>query len=462
VKSNSQKTVEFGLTEALSTGIPGKPKFRLGKKYLLLAASALVCWAAFGLAQSVKAEDAFTVAGINSTLPGWSQTAKSEESSQPRQQVADDAAFSALTSLARQIGTDQPQSASGKTSQSSDLPFDDQSYAALRSFAQGMGTAQPASIKGQPKLAEAETLMDFLAGKGSSEAPAATSPKAPAAGRKTSSAPVEAHFIGSQACQTCHAPLIAEFQKTLMGKIGTTQKGKFECENCHGPGSAHVKAGGGRGVGGILSFGSDDPRPVEERNGICLACHQKGERNYWAGSVHETRGIACTNCHTVMKNVSRKQNLKTEVEAETCFQCHQLKRAQMQYSSHMPIREGKLTCSNCHNPHGSITDKLIRQASVNENCYQCHAEKRGPMLWEHSPVRENCLNCHQPHGSNYEYLLKVARPRLCNECHSTVHSPTAGGGLGLPNTPYVLGRACGNCHSNIHGSNKPNGMFFLR
>ena len=104
-----------------------------------------------------------------------------------------------------------------------------------------------------------------------------------------------------------------------MGKIGTTQKGKFECENCHGPGSAHVKAGGGRGVGGILSFGTDDPRSVEERNGVCLACHQKGERNYWAGSIHETRGVACTNCHTVMKDVSRKHNLKTEVEAETCY-----------------------------------------------------------------------------------------------------------------------------------------------
>lgn len=462
MKSYSRKTVEFGLIEALSTGVPDRPKFRLRKKYVLLAASALFCWAAFGLSQSAKAEDAFTVAGINSTLPGWSQAAKSEQPSKPDQQIVDDSAFSALTSFAQRIGAEQPKSASGKTSQSSDRQLDDQTFAALREFASRVGTTQPASIKDQPKLAEAETLMDFLAGKGSTSAPAATSPKAPAAGQKSSSAPVEAHFIGSQACQTCHAPLIAEFQKTLMGKIGTTQKGKFECENCHGPGSAHVKAGGGRGVGGILSFGSDDPRSVDERNGICLACHQKGERNYWAGSVHETRGVACTNCHAVMKSVSRAHNLKTEVEAETCYQCHKIQRAQMQYSSHMPIREGKLTCSNCHNPHGSITDKLIREASVNDNCYKCHAEKRGPYLWEHAPVRESCLNCHTPHGSNYEYLLLVARPRLCNECHSTVHSPTAGGGLGTPNLAYTRGRACGNCHSNIHGSNHPNGVYFLR
>ncbi len=455
VKSNSRQTVEFGLARALSTCIPDRPKFRLGKTFTLLAAAALFYGAAFALAHPVKADDAFTVAGINSTLPAWSQAAKTQESNQP-QQIADDSAFSQLTSFAQQIG------AGTKAAQSSDRQFDDQTVAALRDFAQRVGSSQPESIKAQPKLAEADTLMDWLAGKGSTQAP--TAPQAPAAGGKGYIAPVEAHFIGSQACQTCHAPLIAQFKITLMGKIGSTPqgKGKFECENCHGPGSAHVKAGGGRGVGGILSFGIDDPRTVDERNGICLACHQKGERNYWAGSVHETRGLACTNCHSVMKNVSRKQNLKTEVEAETCFQCHKLQRAQMQYSSHMPIREGKLTCSSCHNPHGTVTDKLIRQASVNDNCYTCHAEKRGPYLWEHAPVRENCLNCHVPHGSNYEYLLQVARPRLCNECHSVVHSPTAGGGLGLPNTPYVLGRACGNCHSNIHGSNSPNGMYFLR
>jgi len=391
------------------------------------------------------------VAGINSALPSWSQTAKSEQSNQP-QQSADDSALSALTAFAQQLGTTGSKPASA----------DDPAIAELKAFAQRVGAGQPASVKDLPKLAEApQTLMEFLQGKGSSETPAAMPPKGSKS--KSSGRVVDAHAIGSKACQTCHAPLIAEFKKTLMGKIGETPKGrgKFECENCHGPGSAHVKAGGGRGVGGILSFGADDPRSADEKNGLCLACHQKGERNYWAGSVHQTRGLACVNCHTVMKNVGRKHNLKTKVEAETCYQCHKIQRAQMQYSSHMPIREGKLTCTNCHNPHGSITDKLIREASVNDNCYKCHAEKRGPFTWEHAPVRENCLNCHTPHGSNYENLLVVARPRLCNECHTVVHSPTTGG-FGAPITAYVLGRACGNCHSNIHGSNARNGQYFLR
>jgi DmsE family decaheme c-type cytochrome len=446
VKNCERRAADIASNEASSAQVTQKSKFRLSRKFLYFTASALIC-ASLGLTQSVKADGALTVAGIQSVLQGEPQALKSQQATQASQQ---DDAVSALSSFAQQIGAP-------------DAKFDDQAFAALQDFAQRLGTAQPQSIKALPKVAEAKSLLEFLQqGGSSSQSEPAAPPKGSAAGGKRTSAPVEAHFVGAKACLTCHAKQTAEFERTLMGKIGKTQKGKFECENCHGPGSAHVKAGGGRGVGGILSFGKDDPRSIEERNGLCLGCHQKGERNYWAGSIHETRGVACTNCHTVMKDVSRKHALKTEVEAETCYQCHQLKRAQMQYSSHMPIREGKVTCSNCHNPHGSITEKLIREASVNDNCYKCHAEKRGPYLWEHAPVRESCLNCHKPHGSNYEYLLQVARPRLCNECHTAVHNPTASGGFGFPNTAYVLGRACGNCHSNIHGSNHPNGMLFLR
>jgi DmsE family decaheme c-type cytochrome len=443
VKNCGQLAVDIASSEAWSAQVPQKNKSRLNRKFLFFTATALIC-ASLGLAPSVKAEGVLTVTGIQSALQGGPQALNSQQIVQP----AGDEAVSALSSFAQQI--DSP---AART----DRQVDNQAFAALQDFAQRLGTTQPQSIKDLPKLAEAKTVLELLQGIGSSSAPA----PAAAPAKKRTAAPVDAHFIGSKACQTCHAPLIAEFDKTLMGKIGHTPaaRGKFECENCHGPGSAHVKAGGGLGVGGILSFGADDPRSVEEKNSICLACHQKGERTNWAGSIHETRGVACTNCHSVMKNVSRKHNLKTNVEMETCFQCHQLQRAQMQYSSHMPVREGKVTCSDCHNPHGSITEKLIREASVNENCYKCHAEKRGPMLHEHAPVRENCLNCHQPHGSNYENLLKVARPRLCHECHAFAHGT---GGFATPTTAYVLGKACGNCHSNIHGSNSPNGMFFLR
>jgi DmsE family decaheme c-type cytochrome len=220
-----------------------------------------------------------------------------------------------------------------------------------------------------------------------------------------------------------------------------------------------LKPSDGSSVGGIISYRKDDPsRRVEDNNAICLACHERGGQTYWSGSVHETRAVACTECHTVMVPVSRKFALKTKTELETCFQCHKDQRAKIFRSAHMPIREGKVTCSNCHNPHGSATEALLKENSINDNCYKCHAEKRGPFLFEHAPVRQNCLSCHDPHGSNTEYMLKVSRPRLCAECHGFGHGGLTQGPLSVE----TFGRSCQNCHTAVHGSNSPSGPLLQR
>ena len=335
--------------------------------------------------------------------------------------------------------------------------------AALREFARQIGPDQTESIGSLPKLADADNLLDFLRQGGSSSQPS-TAPKGPTkgngpvAGGTKPSVSVEASFVGAKVCVTCHASQAESFSHTLMGRIGKTQKGKFDCENCHGPGSAHVKAGGGRGVGGIISFRPEDTsRTAEENNAICLTCHQRGDRTYWSGSTHETRGLMCTNCHTVMKQVSRKFQIKTAFEPDTCFQCHKDRRAQLFRTSHMPLREGKMVCSDCHNPHGSATEAMLRENSINDNCYKCHAEKRGPFLFEHTPVRENCLNCHDPHGSTNEYMLKISRPRLCTECHAFGHGTTSG-----PLAVQSISRQCQNCHTEVHGTNSPSGPLLHR
>ena len=89
-----------------------------------------------------------------------------------------------------------------------------------------------------------------------------------------------------------------------------------------------------------------------------------------------------------------------------------------------------MVCSDCHNPHGSPGDtKSLKEFTVNETCYNCHADKRGPLLWEHQPVRENCLNCHTPHGSNQPRLLIERMNFLCSSCHSA-QSNNSGGAFG--------------------------------
>lgn len=270
-------------------------------------------------------------------------------------------------------------------------------------------------------------------------------------------------YVGAETCKGCHEDAFHDFGSTKMGRLFLKQPRNAEerlaCESCHGPGKAHVEAGGGKGKGGLITFANNDPHPVEVRNAVCLGCHEKGARLFWKGSPHELRDVACTTCHKVMQVVSPRFALAKATEIDTCGQCHQQRRAQQMRWSHMPLREGKMTCSSCHNPHGTVTPALLKENSVNDTCYACHAEKRGPFLWEHAPVPESCVNCHDPHGSNYQQMLKVPKPRLCQQCHVESRHPTQTYSRADRN---VLGRACNDCHVTIHGSNHPSGMGFTR
>lgn len=271
----------------------------------------------------------------------------------------------------------------------------------------------------------------------------------------------KAEIIGSEQCLTCHGEkILADYQHTVHFKVeqnAATALEKNMCEACHGPGSTHVEKPEDHSL--HLTFNPKYKESTQEWNAACLQCHESDQRTHWTGSMHESRGLACVSCHTVMKSISGEKQLAKPSAAEVCFTCHKMKKIQFQKSSHMPLMEGKLTCVDCHNPHGSPNPSMLSENTVNDNCLKCHTEKAGPMLWEHPPVRENCLNCHTPHGSNHDNLLVAKRPRLCQRCHIESRHPT---------TPYsgvqlqAIDRGCVNCHSQIHGSNHPSGMLFLR
>jgi DmsE family decaheme c-type cytochrome len=223
----------------------------------------------------------------------------------------------------------------------------------------------------------------------------------------------------------------------------------------------HAESGGEK-RGSLITFSKKDTVSVERRNATCLECHSGGNRTMWAGAAHESRGVACTNCHTMMKQVSERGMLKYATAMETCGQCHQQRKNQMQKFAHMPVREGKMDCTSCHQPHGTASDKLLLASSVNETCYSCHTEKRGPFLWEHAPVTESCSNCHDAHGSSNEKQLVAPRPRLCQRCHDPSGHPGRPYPETASNSRFVFNRSCSNCHFNIHGSNHPSGKTFTR
>jgi DmsE family decaheme c-type cytochrome len=269
-----------------------------------------------------------------------------------------------------------------------------------------------------------------------------------ASSAKQDKAPPADAFVGMETCASCHEDTVKAF------KLTPHARGEQSCESCHGPGKAHVDADGDKSK--IRTFKALTP---PESSGVCMDCHNKGGQKHWVGSSHDAKNVACSNCHNPHPKGPVPKALLAKPQQALCTGCHLQKKAQLMRAGHMPIREGKLMCTNCHNPHGTPNDKMIIQASVNQNCYSCHAEKRGPFLWEHAPVRENCLNCHEAHGTVNEKMLRVKAPLLCQQCHQTSSHP----GPAYPaQARYAFNQGCLHCHPAIHGSVHPSGNRFFR
>lgn len=255
-----------------------------------------------------------------------------------------------------------------------------------------------------------------------------------------------------ETCRTCHEESMRAYQETTHGqalrRAAPAETG--ECESCHGPRSKHVE-----NPTDELAYGKLDAR---EQSLICLQCHDSGQRFGWKAGSHAANDVSCASCHRVMKAQSETALLAQRSVADTCYRCHADVRADMNKTSHHPVREGRLTCASCHNPHGA-SEGLLAKRTLNETCVSCHTEKRGPFLWEHAPVRESCASCHAAHGSNHRNLLTTKDSFLCLSCHSY------GGHINLPrynrvSNPYGLG--CVNCHLAVHGSNHPSGAKLTR
>ena len=264
---------------------------------------------------------------------------------------------------------------------------------------------------------------------------------------------------GADSCLMCHKrdqKVMALFQG-VHGALDNSRSpmAGLQCEACHGPMGKHNRGG----KEPMISFGAGSKLSSDSQNSVCLGCHNDPKQMAWHNSLHNLEQVACADCLQVL--AAEDPMLNPLRINEACTSCHTRAKADMNKRSAHPLKWDRMTCIDCHNPHGSLTESALKQTSLNTTCYGCHADKRGPVLWEHAPVVENCANCHKAHGSVNESLLKARVPQLCQQCHADdghAARAVAQGG----NSAFGAGKSCLNCHSQIHGSNHPAGSLLSR
>ena len=279
---------------------------------------------------------------------------------------------------------------------------------------------------------------------------------------------------GNELCLDCHKDMSADVRKVrFKHKSLENRKG---CLNCHDP---HASA--------KSSFLLESQAPT-----LCLKCHKtdkasfaKKHMNYPVKNADCTschnphgsnnRGIIfdvahaavtegkCTECH--QKPTSLKTKKKT---TQLCRECHKdmVDQTFNKNRVHWPLVD-KVGCVNCHDPHATKEQKLLKGSIVNV-CGRCHADTVELQEWSIKnpkndrlcePVKKgNCITCHSPHAADNVLLItqKSVTNDLCGRCHEwETHSTHPIGAKIIDNRNKNLTVECLTCHQACGTGNKP-------
>ncbi|NIQ95398.1 MAG: hypothetical protein GWN87_15255 [Desulfuromonadales bacterium] len=148
-------------------------------------------------------------------------------------------------------------------------------------------------------------------------------------------------------CGPCHMTAYSEkgHQDGMEGMIGTWVEDGIGCEECHGPGSEHIKKPSKKTI------------QIDATAEACGKCHQRG-------------------------------GMGPQPPAKGGFIRHHEQINELKAGVH-----GELTCTTCHDPHK-------RAILARNNCAECHGKiAKGYEKNIHGKQGTRCIECHMPKAS---------------------------------------------------------------
>ncbi len=239
------------------------------------------------------------------------------------------------------------------------------------------------------------------------------------------------------ACLQCHAGR----PSPSAGSEGLYEDPPFAevaigCENCHGPGRAHVDSR-------LADLESDDESivhplklPPRLAENICMYCHQGGDARILQpdrGHFDFRPGEWLNDTLAILKNPMDRDNPRDSDLLEH--------NASMELSLCFRASRGELSCFSCHEIHRPPPSSEAA-SYYREKCYQCHADAACGVAPEARGAND-CASCHMPKRD----IAEISHSSLTN--HRIVRRP------GQPYPPEAFERTTPDLAELVHVNRPP-------
>ncbi len=288
-----------------------------------------------------------------------------------------------------------------------------------------------------------------------------------------------------QNCEGCHVTGLSITQNAGGEFVSGSKELGVSCESCHGPGSQHVSAGGGKAKYTV----NPGYLATDRGNEVCGQCHIRVKNKTGENGADFVTEYPCIISGSEITPYIPGRMLADYIEetgsdgkptagywndnnsslGESASDNNHSKKHHQQYqdllkSSHYKHAGSK--CYTCHEPHGagvSGTAQLLKQSNNNKLCLGCHRELAKTMK-----SGDGVQNKHAKHACNSSdvggslctgcHMPKTAKTAVDNDISSHVFDiikpstskamADANTAAGTTNSPgVVITNSCYGCHS---------------